>query len=100
LVKFDIESDIRFRDSLTDLDASASVEIIEGLRDIDQQNYSWQDFVDTFGWHAMGWTGENTYPGANETHYFFLWGHSGQLYELFGYTYDQIIVICALARLA
>jgi len=100
LVKFDIASDPRFRDGLTVLHVPHSVEIVQCLANIAQQGYNWQSFVTTFGWQPVGWTGENTYPGGNEMHYFYVRGQSGQLYEVFGYTYDEVIVTCALGRLA
>jgi hypothetical protein len=66
LVKFDIESDTRFRDSLSDLDVAASVEIVQCLFEIDQLHLTWRQFVETYGWEPMDWTGENTYPGPTK----------------------------------
>jgi hypothetical protein len=105
LVKFDVNSDGRFNDCLHDLSDDAELEILQAIHDIDLRQYTWDRFVHTHGWEPVPREGDNTYPGAHEIHYFYVQGQSGQLYEVFGYRYsdhtlEDILVVCAIARLA
>jgi hypothetical protein len=100
LVKFDFESDRRFRDSLADLGSVASIEVFEGLRKITSQQYSWEEFINQFGWEPIALTGSDTFPGGNELHQFIFQAPSAQLYKVFGYTYENVVIICAVARKA
>lgn len=98
LVKFDYDSDPRFRDSLANLGDSASIDLFRGLDDITSQQYDWDEFVTQFGWRPLSLTGQDTFPGGNEMHQFIVPGPSSQLYTVFGYTYEYVVVICAIAR--
>ncbi|WP_373991860.1 hypothetical protein [Duganella sp. BuS-21] len=100
MVKIDFESDYRFRDSLADLGSLASIDVFAGLEKITSQQYSWEDFTKQFGWEPIALTGSDIFPGGNELHQFILAAPSAQRYKIFGYTYENVVIICAVVRKA
>lgn len=97
-VNFDFETDLRFFASLADLGPHASVDIFDALQSISSRRYSWAEFVQQFGWEPLDLTNVDTFPGSNELHRFHIGSPSNQLYEIVGYTYENVVVVCAVAR--
>lgn len=98
MVKFDFETDLRFLASLADLGAHASIDIFESLDAISAQKYGWAEFVQRFGWKPLRLAEVDTFPGANELHQFFIKSSSAQIYEIVGYTHENVVIVCAVAR--
>jgi hypothetical protein len=98
LVKFDFETDLRFRDSLETLGGQASVDILEGLVAISTQHYQWDEFVQRFGWEPLRLAEIDTFPGGNDLHQFMISGPAAQQYQVVGYTHEHVIIVCAIAR--
>ena len=97
MVRFDFESDARFRASLSDLGEDTAVEVVNCLDRITQRGLAWGEFVRIHGWIHVNLVGEQTYPGAVELHRFYVSSPSGNRYEVIGYTFQQVVVICAIA---
>jgi len=100
LIKFDFDTDLRFRDSLDELGAHESIEVFDALSTISAQRYHWGQFVDEFGWKPLDLVGVDTFPGCIELHQFIIQGSSSQLYEVIGYTHQNVVIICAVVRKA
>lgn len=98
MVNFDFETDLRFLASLADLGANASIDLLDSLETISAQQYSWREFVQRFGWEPLDLAGVDTFPGANELHQFLIKSSSAQLFEIVGYTHENVIIVCAVAR--
>jgi len=84
--------------SLQDLGTAAQVGVLRALDQIAEQHYSWLQFTTEFGWRPLDLSGPDTFPGANELHEFIVQTASKQLYKVIGYSYDNVIVVCAIAR--
>jgi len=98
LIKFDFNADLRFRDSLASLGAQESIDIIDSLATISAQQYSWDEFAYFYGWEPLTLPGIDIFPGANELHQFQIQGASSQRYQIIGYTYENVVIVCAIAR--
>jgi hypothetical protein len=98
LVKFDFETDLRFFASLADLGPHASIEIFESLDARSAQQYSGTEFVERFGWQPLALPSTDTFPGGNELHRSLIKSSSDMLYEIIGYTHENVVIICAVAR--
>jgi hypothetical protein len=99
-VRFNVDTDLRFRDSLESLPKSDAIAVLSTLEDLAKANVPWTTFVETSGWEALPIAAPDTYPGANLLHSFFIELAGNKLIEIVGYTYDEIVVICAIARWA
>ena len=96
MVRFDAISDARFLTSLEDLGTSAHLEVLATLDYIARNQYTWDRFVAAFNWRPLHLSGQDTFPGANELHEFIIQGPSSQLYNITGYTYETVVVVCAI----
>ncbi|HEX5342927.1 MAG TPA: hypothetical protein VFX55_10560 [Duganella sp.] len=99
MIKFDFDTDLRFRDSLNGLGAQASVDIFDSLATISAQQYSWDEFAYRHGWEPLALPAIDIFPGANELHQFQIQAASAQQYQIIGYTYENVVIICAIARM-
>ncbi|NVD97213.1 hypothetical protein [Massilia sp. BJB1822] len=97
MVEFDLDSDGRFQTSLDDLGTDAEIEILQCLSDITSKQYSWDDFVLSHHWIPIALVGEQTYPGAVQLHRFFITTSANHQYQIVGYTFQETIIVCALA---
>lgn len=98
MVKFDTLSDARFLSSLQDLGLTANIEVLRTLDEIAQRSFTWSQFVDAFGWQPLNLQGQDTFPGAMQLHEFAITTVSNHLYRIVGYTQENIVVVCAIAR--
>jgi hypothetical protein len=74
------------------------IEVLRLLDDIAKKQYSWQQFVDNHGWQPLNLAGSDTFPGANVLHQFVLSATSARQYNIVGYTHENVVVVCAVAR--
>ncbi|WLI88080.1 hypothetical protein Q4S45_15185 [Massilia sp. R2A-15] len=86
-----------FVPSLIDLGSDAAVEIVDCLDDIAQRALTWDKFERIHGWEPLNLVGEQTYPGAVDLHRFYVDALSGNRYQIIGYTFQYVVVICAIA---
>jgi hypothetical protein len=98
VVSFDALSDSRFMSSLQDMGLEACLDVLDELDSIAERRYSWQQFVNLCKWQTLNLSGQDTFPGANDLHQFLVQGVSGQSYTVVGYTHNNVIVVCAIAR--
>lgn len=97
-VEFNVDDDQRFKDSLEALDESEADAVLDTLEMLGNAGLSWNVFAAQAQWAPLPIHGQDTYPGANEMHSFFINLPNGPLMEIAGYTYDQTVVVCAVAR--
>jgi len=84
--------------SLLDMGKEAYTDVLGALHDITGQHYSWQQFIDLFGWTPLNLNGPDIFPGGNELHQFQIHSAPNRSYTVVGYTHDNVIVVCAIAR--
>jgi hypothetical protein len=98
VVRFDALSDSRFLPSLQDMGTGTQIEVLRLLNDIAEKHYSWQQFIDNYGWQPLNLVGPDTFPGANALHQFVIHATSARQYTVVGYTHENVVVVCAIAR--
>lgn len=100
-VAFNLEEDSRFNDSLEFLPISLAHDVVATLKMIQDAQISWAQFVTIYNWTLHPIVGSDTYPGANELHSFQITVDDlGTEVEIVGYTYENRVVVCSVARLA
>lgn len=100
-VSFNLEEDARFETSLESLHKSQAVKVIDTLQQIQQAAFSWDDFARNFKWQALTITGSDTYPSANALYGFqIIIDDIGTQMEVIGYTYNEQVIVCSIARSA
>jgi hypothetical protein len=99
LVKFNVEEEAGFLDSLEDLGEIAEDDVLDALESIEAKNLAWDDFVAEHGWLLIDLQGEDTYPGADPLHWFAVVGTSGATYQIAAKGPYGALVICSVAIL-
>lgn len=99
-VSFDVHSDSRFGDSLQDLTTEQAEAVLFIIYGIQTAGLPWVVFERTYGWEALGLAGSDTYPGGIELYSFIIQLPSGVDMQIFGHKYDDLLVVCSLARMA
>ncbi len=98
-VAFDILADARFKDSLEALDDGQSDAVLFILSGIQAASLPWAEFVQIYGWERLVLEGQDTYPGALELYSFYLHLPSGDFVEVIGHKYNDLLVVCSVARI-
>ncbi|MFY2610840.1 hypothetical protein HMPREF3069_04995 [Achromobacter xylosoxidans] len=99
-VAFDIQADSRFKGSLEALDEGQSDAVLLILSGIQAAGLPWAAFEQIYGWERLVLEGQDTYPGALELYSFFLQLPSGDHIEIIGHKYNDLLVVCSVARIA
>ena len=99
-VAFNLEDDFRFKDSLDSLDRAVARNTILTLLEIQEAEISWAEFVDHYQWRELPISGADTYPGANQLCSFqIVVDETGTQVEIIGFSYENLVVICSIARI-
>lgn len=99
-VAFDLNSDPRFEDSLEAFDKERSDGIVLTLMGIQFTGLDWAAFEHQYGWERLVIEGQDTYPGAMELYGFVIQLPSGEHIEVVAHKYDDLLVVCSVARTA
>ena len=99
-VAFNLDEDSRFLTSLESLDKGVAYGTVSTLERIQDLEISWEEFVSHYGWNELPIAGSDTYPGANQLHSFrMVVDDLGTIVEVVGFTYENQIIVCSVARL-
>lgn len=98
-VRFDLESDSRFLDSLRDLGNDTADRILAVLESMSDR-VSWTEMVQDYYWEELPIPAVDSYPGAHAYYRFVIALSDTELYEIVALNYAPPTAVCVLARLA
>ena len=96
-VRFDLESDGRFLDSVKDLGAEAADNIVSTLCAMSGR-ISWTEMLEDYLWQEIPISPIDSYPGAPQYYSFILYFSADEIYEIIALNYAPPEVVCVLAR--
>lgn len=97
MVRFNTEEVPGFEDSVAALGGNAIDEIVDALEAIENRNLTWEEFKQDYGWKRLVLATVDTYPGADELHWFGFTSAAGNRYQIAAKGPYDLLVLCAVA---
>jgi len=96
-VKFDVESDGRFLDSVKDLGTAPATRVLLKLKQMNDC-VPWTAMLREYRWHEIVLAPTDGFPGGNRLFSFVLYFSPDEAYEIVAHNYAPPEVVCVLAR--